>query len=67
MMPSLNIKCEASSEIHVTSESFHIDVMASPKQYFKKIFEDEYSDTDKFKVIVFICYFIKYRLFVDLK
>jgi hypothetical protein len=66
-MPSSNIKYEASSEIHVKSESFYIDIMASPKQHFKKIFEDEYSDTDKLKVVVFNCYFIKYHLFVQRK
>jgi hypothetical protein len=39
--------------------------MASQKENFKEIFDNELPDTDKLKVIVFICYFIKYHLFVD--
>jgi hypothetical protein len=52
-MQSPKIKCETYSKIHVKSEPSHIDIMVSPKEHFKKTFEDaKYTNADKLKVIL---------------
>ncbi len=49
---NLEVTCETCSKIQVKSEPSHIDIMVSPKEHFKKLFEDEkYTNAHKLKVI----------------